>query len=363
MYYIEIDVHTRKCVAAIKQKIRDKPVIITFENTQSGISDFIRKVKADYMPAKAVCESTANYWIVLHDMLEDEGIDTLLANPYKLKIIIRSKRKNDKKDAGKLADILIRDSVPESYVPDREHRDMRALVRTRLGIVHNITKLKNIIHATAAKYPHTIPRGKMFTQNGLARLDKIQMRPVDRMGVDSHLSTIEHLKTLVNRYEQKIAEIAIDDGRAQRLITMTGLGLVTVITILAEIGDHTRFGTPEQLTSYAGLTPSHRDSGEVVRHGHITKRGSVWLRNAMTEAALPAIRFDPKIRAKYEKLANRIGTMKARMAIAREMLETIWYILQNDEDYRTQNKDLVQRKRRKIKRIRAYQVNHCNSRR
>ena len=79
------------------------------------------------MPAKAVCESTANYWIVLHDMLEDEGIDTLLANPYKLKIIIQSKQKNDKKDARKLADVLIRDSVPESYVPDREHRDMRAL--------------------------------------------------------------------------------------------------------------------------------------------------------------------------------------------------------------------------------------------
>ena len=361
MYNIGIDVHKVKCVAAIKQKIRDKPVIITFENTQSGINDFICKVKANYMPAKAVCESTANYWIVLHDMLEDAGIDTLLANPYKIKIIIQSKRKNDKKDARKLADVLIRDSVPESYVPDREHRDMRALTRTRLGIVRNITKLKNIIQATADKYPHTIPRGKMFTQDGLERLGKMQMRSVDKMGVDSHLSTIQHLKAQVSRYEQKIAEITMDDWRAQRLITMTGLGPITIITILAEIGDHTRFGTPEQLTSYAGLTPSHRDSGEVVRHGHITRQGSVWLRTAMVEAALPAILHDPTIRARYENLKKRIGAMKARTAIAREMLEIVWYMLYNDEDYRAQNKGLVQRKRRKIERMCASQTTHCSS--
>lgn len=71
MYYIGIDVHKSKCVPAIKQKIRDELVIITFENIQSGINDFICKVKDNYMPVKAVCESTANYWIVLHDSLGD----------------------------------------------------------------------------------------------------------------------------------------------------------------------------------------------------------------------------------------------------------------------------------------------------
>ena len=81
----------------------------------------------------------------------------------------------------------------------------------------------------------------------------------------------------------------------------------------------------------------------------------------MVEAALPAILHDPTIRARYENLKKRIGAMKARTAIAREMLEIVWYMLQNDEDYRAQNKGLVQRKRRKIERMRAYQTTYCSS--
>ena len=71
-----------------------------------------------------------------------------------------------------------------------------------------------------------------------------------------------------------------------------------------------RFDSAEKLASYAGLSPKHHNSGETVRTGGITKRGSVWLRTAMVEAAFTAIRHDARIGARYQKLAARIGTTK-----------------------------------------------------
>ena len=114
-----------------------------------------------------------------------------------------------------------------------------------------------------------------------------------------------------------------------------GIGHITAVTILAEIVDHKRFANAEKLVSYAGLSPKHHNSGDTVRMGGITKRGSVWLRKAMVEAAHVAIRHDARIGAIYQRLAVRIGPMKARVAIARRMLEWVWEMLDSDTEYRT----------------------------
>ena len=112
-----------------------------------------------------------------------------------------------------------------------------------------------------------------------------------------------------------------------------------------------RFDSAEKLASYAGLSPKHHNSGETVRTGGITKRGSVWLRTAMVEAAFTAIRHDARIGARYQKLAARIGTMKARVATARVMLEWVWEMLNSGTEYRGINRDLIKRKMQMTRRI------------
>ena len=87
------------------------------------------------------------------------------------------------------------------------------------------------------------------------------------------------------------------------IMTIPGIGYITAVTILAEIVDHGRFANAEKLVSYAGLSPKHHNSGETVRTGSITKRGSVWLRTAMVEAAFVAVRHDARIGGRYQKLA------------------------------------------------------------
>ena len=113
-----------------------------------------------------MCESTANYWIRLHDTLEDNGIDTVLAHPAKTKIIAQAKLKNDKLDSDVLADLLRSDMVYESFVPEKYYRDLRSLARTRLNRVQSVSKHKNMIYAILAKYDYTQPTIKTFSQKG-----------------------------------------------------------------------------------------------------------------------------------------------------------------------------------------------------
>ena len=88
-----------------------------------------------YVPAMAVCESTAKYWIVLHDTLEDAGINTLLVHPHNTKIITETVYKNDKANSEKLADLCRLDIVPESFVADKPARALHELTRTHLGMM------------------------------------------------------------------------------------------------------------------------------------------------------------------------------------------------------------------------------------
>ncbi len=351
-YYVGIDVHKKKCVTTIKGSTKDILKQTEFDNNVRGITGFIKMIhKEGYVPATAVCESTANYWIVVHDMLEDAGIDTLLAHPHNTKIITETVYKNDKADSEKLADLCRLDMIPESFVADKPARDLRELTRTRLDMKMSASGPKNRIHAILAKYPHEQPKGGLFTEQGIEWLQDVPLREVDCMAVQSHLAIIDTILKQVSKFEKKIAGIAMSDRRARLIMTIPGIGYVTAVTILAEIVDHKRFANAEKLVSYAGLAPKHRNSGETVRTGGITKRGSVWLRRAMVEAAFVAVRHDARIGARYQRLAARIGPMKARVAVARQMLEWVWEMLEHDAEYRTQDRDFVRRKFQRIKRI------------
>ena len=177
------------------------------------------------------------------------------------------------------------------------------------------------------------------------------LREVDRMAVQSHLATINTLLGQVAKFEKKIVGIAMSDRRAQLIMTIPEIGYITAVTILAEIVYHARFADAEKLTSYTSLVPKHHNSRETVRTRGITKRGSAWLRRAMVEAAFVAVQHDVRTDARYQRLTTRIGPMKARVAVARQMLEWVWEMLEHSTEYRTQDRDLVRRKFQRIKRI------------
>ena len=154
IYDIGIDVHLKKCVATVKGKGRSIIYQTSFKNNIKGTSDFTQMVSMNYWPAKAVCESTGNYWVLPYDMLSETGIDMKLANPKNTKVIAQAKLKDDKVDSEALSDLLRSDMISESYVSNNYYRDMRALVRGRLELVRVRGAHTNRIRAILHKYPH-----------------------------------------------------------------------------------------------------------------------------------------------------------------------------------------------------------------
>ena len=134
MNSLGIDVGKKNCRAALKDERGDIIREFFFSNNNEGISALVQSA-SHHGKCTAVVESTGNMWIRIHDTLEENGIDTILANPYKTKIIAEAKIKSDKLDARILADLLRADLVYEAYVPTKEFREKRSLVRHRISLV------------------------------------------------------------------------------------------------------------------------------------------------------------------------------------------------------------------------------------
>ena len=107
---------------------------------------------------------------------------------------------------------------------------------------------------------------------------------------------------------------------------LPGVGPFTALVLLAEIGDITRFASARKLASWAGLTPTVRGSDRTVRHGHISKQGSVWVRWVLCEAAQKA-KHSPQFAASYQSIARRRGIKIATTAIARKLLTRAYHLL------------------------------------
>lgn len=352
MIRIGIDAGKKKCVATLKRDSKDILEQITFQNRTSGIMQIVEHVKSYGDEAVAVVESTANYWIRIHDILEENGINTLLANPLETKAIAKARIKDDKIDSNILADLLRADLIPESFVPDKEHRELRQLVRTRIDLVHNRTAFKEKVHAVLAKYEYEdeSPVTDLFCIKGIEWLRTIELSWIDRMAMDAYIDALQTFDRQIEFFTAKIASISMEDDRVKLLMTIPGVDYFTALTIMSEIVDVKRFSTPWKLVAYAGLAPSRRDSGERKRRGGITRQGSRWLRYAVVEAVNTTIKHDERLGVFYQRIANRRGPQKARVATAKEMIVIIWYMLTNNEQYRTMNKEMTERKYKNMER-------------
>jgi transposase len=348
MNHLGIDVGKRRCRAALKDdagRILDE---LFFYNTNDGISDLIGKAQ-DYGECVAVVESTGNMWIRIHDILEENGIDTVLANPYKTKIIAEAKIKSDKLDARILADLLRAGLIYESYVPIREFREKRSLVRHRIVLSRTRTKLANRIHSVLDKYDYKTELTDVFGKSGIMWLRTLQVSPIDRMILDTSLESIQAINRQIEIVSREITRYAWDNEDVRILLSMTGVNVFSAMLISVEVVDIKRFSTPWKLVSYAGLAPGTRESSGKTKTGRITKQGSPWLRWILVQCTKVAIRHDQHFRTFYERIRTRKGSPKAIVATAKEMLVIIWYMLIRHEPYRHADKIRYEQKLHKLK--------------
>jgi len=334
MRYVGVDICKWKCRAAVMDG--DGSIIeeFTFPNDAEGIHDLASRLTTE---DRVVMESTGSVWSTLYNNLDERKIPVTLANPLKTKAIASARIKTDKVDARILAHLLRSDLVAECYVPPKELREIRALVRHRVSLVRARAAVKNRVHALLDEHGLRCEYSDMFGKGGSEWLRELELGSLDRLMLDNHLEHVGSLDAQIGRVDEEIRRRASLDEDVRLLLSLTGVDVYTALLIRSEIGDISRFPDYKRLISWAGLAPSLHQSGTVEIHGGITRQGSRMLRWIMVEAARSAVRHDDRMRAFYERVKHRRGDGKAVVAVACKMLKVIWFMLTRREVYQGRN--------------------------
>jgi len=221
--------------------------------------------------------------------------------------------------------LLRADLLPEAWIAPLEVRQLRALLRHRASLVRLGTQLRNRIHAVAADhgYDRTASYWTGPGRGSLAELDRPRCRGRSSPTAWHFIDALAHQ---IGRLDGEVRARAKADPRVKALRTLPGVGEFTALVMVAEIGDITRFPSARKLASWAGPTPTVRGSDLKVRHGHISKQGSAWLRWVMNQAAQTAKR-SPDFAVTYSSITKRRGKKIATIAIARKLLTRAWHLL------------------------------------
>lgn len=325
MFYAGLDIHKRFIYATI---LNEKSKIVNqgkFGTNEKELMDFL-----GFLPnkqVKIVIES-CGIWQDIYEILESKGYKVILANPHKIKAIASAKIKTDKIDSEILAKLLKGNLIPEVYVPSKEIRELREIVRHRQSLVKIRTSLKNQIHAILRRNNVKYPLKDIFTIKAKAFL-----RGQNNAKIDSYLKILEHIEKEIKDIKIKAMSIEKFEGQARLLKTMPGIGDVAAYLILAEIGDINRFDSPAKLCSYAGLVPSISQSGEKSYSSKITKQGSKWLRWINIQCANKAVNLPCRMQTNFYKLNAKKKRNVALTAIARKMLYYQWHMLKYNQPY------------------------------
>jgi transposase len=319
--YVGMDVHRKRSQVAVVDEAGNQQRNRNVPNDPAKLIPILGALP----PGTPVAFEAAYGWGWLVELLEELELEPHLVHPSRCKAIAAARLKNDKVDAATLAQLLRADLLPEAWIAPQQVRDLRALLRHRAALVRLSTSLKNRVHAVLAD------RGigedqSLWTGAGRAWLADLELPPIPRAIIQDCCGLLDTLATPIARLERQIAGLAKPDPRVQALMVLPGVGRLTAMTLVAEIGDIDRFPTARKLCAWAGLTPTVRNSDRKVRHGHITKQGSVWVRWILQEAAHTAKR-SPQFAGAYGQLARRRGKQIATVAIARRLLARCFHIL------------------------------------
>jgi transposase len=269
-------------------------------------------------------EATGN-WPYLYESWEDLVDEIQLAHPLKTKAIASAKIKTDRIDDGVLAHLGRADLVPQAYIPHRDVRDLREILRHRAFMVTLQTRVKNRLHSYLWKLGIETEQTDLFGKSGLSWLTTLEVRKPYRELLDQDLKLLETLQREIKQATQTIERLAKEDPRVRLILPLKGIGKYSAMLILAEIGEIDRFPDPKKLVSFAGLCPSTFQSGRVFYHGKITKQGSKWLRWILVEAAQKYARVPGRLGALFRRIEKRKGRKTAKVAVAREILVCIYY--------------------------------------
>jgi transposase len=386
MIYFGVDIGKRHHQAiALDAKGQPLGKSFPFDNSSEGFSQFAVLV-ATYQALDSVCvgmEATGHYWLNLYAFLSELGIELHVINPIQTEAMrnmhIR-KTKTDTVDCRYIAEVIRMGDFSDISVCDDDLAELRQLCRYRVCLVDSVGAVKNqviglldrvfpeygslftdIFGATSkelllkytspeqvmavktaclAKFLAKYSRGRFGRDKAEQILAAAKTSCGVKKGINAFVFQIRQMVMQIAFMEKQIeaveANIEAIYGKTDcYLDTIDGVGNTLGAAILAEVGDISRFDSPKKLVAYAGIDPSVRQSGEFTgTENHMSKRGSVYLRRAIWNAATVAAQKNPILSAYYEKKrADGKDYMTAIGAVAHKLCFVIYAVLRDKKPY------------------------------
>jgi len=323
-----LDIHAKHitiCVLDGNGKVRERCTVRQVEQ----LMQFLKKLPGRFR----VCYEASTGYGRFFELLSTVAERVVVAHPGLLKIIFRSKQKNDRRDAEKLAQLLFVDQVPAVHVPSADIRAWRELITFRRRRIECRTRAKNGLRCLLRSLGLTAPPGGgLWTRKGLAWLRQLTFQnPMHALKRDTLLQDIDNLSQQIARVEQELARFAEESAAVQILRSIPGVGIRTAEAVAAFIDNPHRFAHSKQVGAYFGLVPSQDQSGSTNRLGHITREGSSTVRHMLTEAVWQAVRRSPTVRAYLERVqrGEKARRKIAIVATAHYLVRVMWSMLKS----------------------------------
>ena len=323
MVYVGMDVHRKRSQVAIVDDGGGEVLNRNLRNDRAELMPILGTLE----PGTPVAFEAAYGWGWVTELLDDLGLEAHLAHPLACKAIASARLKNDKVDARTLAHLLRTDMLAEGWIAPSEVRELRILLRHRSALVRTRATAKARVHAVLADRGLHHDVG-LWTDAGTKWLDALDLPAAARTVVADNRAVIAFCTKHIAPIEKTLRAHAKADPRVAALRKLPGIGYIVALILVAEIGDVSRFPSARKLCAWAGLTPAVRNSDRRVRHGHITKQGSVWVRWAMVEAAHVAAKRPPFSEV-AARIAHRRGKKIATVAVARKLLARCYHVLKD----------------------------------
>jgi len=331
MWYVGLDVHSRQSTFCVLDGHGRKLRTETIRGPWDKVLLALAAIKEPWV----VCFEASTGYGVLWRRLQPMARRVLVAHPGHLRLIFRSKRKNDRVDAEKLAKLLYLDAVPTVHVPSETVLAWRGLIAYRNRLVQERTGLKNALRAVLRGLGIVAPRS-LWTRAGVAWIRGLELGPLDALRRDQLLERILLVQGQVKRLEKELNRVGQQNADVMLLQTIPGVGMRTAEALVAYLDDVRRFARVKQVGSYFGLVPSQDASASVNRLGHITKQGPSLVRRLLVEATWQGIRHSAHLRSYFERIGqgNRERKKIALVATAHHLLRVVVAMLRDGEGWR-----------------------------
>jgi len=339
MHYIGFDIH--KKVISFCEKQEDGTIVDQgmIRATRKSLSDWIRNRKTTWIGAMEATLFTG--WI--YDYLLPYAQEIKVAHPEMLKAITAAKKKNDADDAEKIADLLRCNLLPECYMAPEEHRNLRRILRYRNLLVREAVKMKNktagLLMEVGAEYNKKRLHGTKYFHKLLDKLDYVPESVINLLRMNR--SNME----VFDRMQKSLVRALLLDPQISRrvnlLMSIKGVGEVTALTWVLEIGDVNRFSRIRHAVSYCGLCSAQKESAGKNFRGPISKKRNKHLQTVLIEAAKLAPQWNPQLAAIYERESAKGNRNRATLSVARKLVAYMLAVDKKQKEFIPQ--DIIQK--------------------